>query len=136
MKYFVITLLILSITLPAIAQLTSDDLIKIQEIVDKSIKTSETRMKEHIDIKFESVEQRFKGIDTRFDDLNKRFDSFDNSLGRQANMTYALIALIAIAIIPQYIFLFRSRTDEALKKQVETLTQEIEILKKQRITSP
>ncbi len=41
-----------------------------------------------------------------------------------------------IAIIPQYIFLWRSRTDEALKKQVETLTQEIEMLKKQRIQNP
>ena len=44
MKYFVITLLLLSVTIPAFAELTSDDLLKISEIVNKSIKESENHV--------------------------------------------------------------------------------------------
>ena len=137
MKYLLLTSLLLSILTPALAELTPDDLNQIRLIIKEEIKTelapikeeikaSETRTKEYVDLKIDSLEKN----------MNKQFESVDKRLTHQANMTYALIALIAIAIIPQYIFLFRSRTDEALKKQVETLTQEIEILKKQRITSP
>ncbi len=119
MKYLILPLILLIILLSAHAELDQNDLDKIRLIVkdevDKATKESETRMKEYFNIKFESVDKR---------------------LIHQANITYTLIALIAIAIIPQYIFLWRSRTDEALKKQVETLTQEIEMLKKQRIQNP
>ena len=119
MKYLILPLILLIILLSAHAELDQNDLDKIRLIVkdevDKATKDSETRMKEYVNIKFESVDKR---------------------LIHQANITYALIALIAIAIIPQYVFLWRSRTDEALKKQVETLTQEIEMLKKQRIQNP
>lgn len=119
MKYLILPLILLIMLLSAHAELDQNDLDKIRLIVKdevgKATKDSETRMKEHVNIKFESVDKR---------------------LTHQANITYALIAPIAIAIIPQYIFLWRSRTDEALKKQVETLTQEIEMLKKQRIQNP
>lgn len=119
MRYFILTLILLSIHLSAHTELDQNDLDKIRLIVkdevDKATKDSETRMREHVNTKFESVDKR---------------------LTHQANITYALIALIAIAIIPQYIFLWRSRTDEALKRQVETLTQEIEMLKNQRIQNP
>ena len=119
MKYFILPLILLISLLSAHAELDQNDLDKIRLIVKdevgKATKDSETRTKEHVNIKFESVDKR---------------------LTLQANITYALIAPIAIAIIPQYVFLWRSRTDEALKKQVETLTQEIEMLKKQRIQNP
>ena len=130
MKYFIFPLILLIILLSAHAELDQNDLDKIRLIVkdevDKATKDSETRMKEYVNIKFESVDKR----------LNIKFESVDKRLIHQANLTYALIALIAIAIIPQYVFLWRSRTDEALKKQVEILTQEIEMLKKQRIQNP
>ena len=126
MKYLILPLILLIIPLSAHAELDQNDLYKIRLIVkdevDKATKDSETRMKEH--------ETRMKEY------VNIKFESVDKRLIHQANITYALIAPIAIAIIPQYIFLWRSRTDEALKKQVETLTQEIEMLKKQRIQNP
>ena len=119
MRNFILPLILLSILLSAHAELDQNDLDKIRLIVkdevDEATKNSETRMREHVNTKFESVDKR---------------------LTHQANITYALIALISIAIIPQYIFLWRSRTDEALKRQVETLTQEIEMLKNQRIQNP
>ncbi len=145
MKYFVIviTFTVLGIVLSAHAELTPSDLEKIQQIIDKS----EKQIKEYVDIRFESIDTRFGDFNKRFDDfsvnVNQRFDSFDDSLGRQANMTYALIALIVIAIVPQYIYLFRTnkqaeqdRKLEMLISNIETLKQEVEILKKQRITPP
>jgi len=136
MKYFILPLILLSIVLSAHAELTPSDLEKIQQIIDKS----EKQIKEYVDIRFES-------INTRLDDfsvnVNQRFDSFDDSLGRQANMTYALIALIVIAIVPQYIYLFRNnkqaeqdRKLEMLISNIETLKQEVEMLKNQRIQTP
>ena len=51
----------------------------------------------------------------------------------QANITYGLMVLVAVAIgFPAW----RSQKDRSLEKQMEALTQEIEILKKQRIQSP
>jgi len=154
MKYFVTILVLFGIILSAHAQLTSDDLLKISEIVKASetqmkaeIKASEKQIKEYVDIRFESIDTRFGDFNKRFDDfsvnVNQRFDSFDDSLGRQANMTYALIALIVIAIVPQYIYLFRNnkqaeqdRKLEMLISNIETLKQEVEMLKNQRIQTP
>ena len=73
MKYFVITLLILSVTISAFADLTTTDLEKIEKIVEKS----ETRMKEYVNIKIESIDKRI--TDTR-------------------NSSYALIGLISVVI--------------------------------------
>ena len=48
-----------------------------------------------------------------------------------------MIALIVAAIvIPQLIMAWRSGKDRSLERQIETLTQEIETLKQQRIVNP
>ena len=101
-----------AIALPTFAELTAQDLDKIGSIV----KDSETRTKEHVNIKIESVEKQITLL---------------------TSLVYALIALIVAAIaIPQLILAWRSGKDRSLERQVKTLTQEIEILKQQRIVNP
>ena len=52
-------------------------------------------------------------------------------------MMYGLIALIVAAIaIPQLLIAWRSAKDRSLERQIETLTQEVETLKKRQIVSP
>ena len=115
MKYLLLATLLLTTVLPAwseLSRLTDNDLNKIRLIVkdevDKAIKDSEIRMKRYIDVKFDSIDKR---------------------ITYTRNLSYALIGLISVVIgIP----LWRNRKDDSdLKKQVETLTQEIETLKKQ-----
>lgn len=54
------------------------------------------------------MQDKLEGIDKRFDGVNKRIDDLQNHVDKRINIvTYivcALVALIAIAIIPQYIF--------------------------------
>lgn len=120
MKYITILTMLLSvIVLPVHSDLTPTDLDKIEEIVKKAVTESEKRTKEYVNLRFDSVD--------------KRFDSVDKRLTQQANFTYALMALIAIAIgFPAW----RSQKDRSLERKIEALTQEIEKLKKQRVQSP
>jgi len=136
----------------AFATLTSDDLLKISEIVDKSIKDSETRIKEYIDIKFETVDERFKrvdeqfkNVDERFESINSRFDDFGkgidsrfDDLGGKINIltavVCALIGLIGVVIaLPAW---RESKANRALEKQVEILAQKIETLENGHIQTP
>ena len=124
MKYITsLTILLSIIALPAHSELTPTDLDKIREIVKETVSESEKRTKEYVDIKFDSLEKN----------VNERFNSVDKRMTRQANITYGLMVLVAVAIgFPAW----RSQKDRSLEKQVEALKQEIEILKKQRIQSP
>ena len=124
MKYIIsLTILLSIIALPAHSELTPTDLDKIREIVKETVSESEKRTKEYVDIKFDSLEKN----------VNERFNSVDKRMTHQANITYGLMVLVAVAIgFPAW----RSQKDRSLEKQVEALTQEIEILKKQRIQSP
>jgi hypothetical protein len=124
MKYIIsLTILLSIIALPAHSELTPTDLDKIREIVKETVSESEKRTKEYVDIKFDSLEKN----------VNERFNSVDKRMTHQANITYGLMVLVAVAIgFPAW----RSQKDRSLEKQMEALTQEIEILKKQRIQSP
>ena len=124
MKYIIsLTILLSIIALPAHSELTPTDLDKIREIVKETVSESEKRTKEYVNIKFDSLEKN----------VNERFNSVDERMAHQANITYGLMVLVAVAIgFPAW----RSQKDRSLEKQMEALTQEIEILKKQRIQSP
>ena len=113
MKHILLlSILLCAIALPAFADLTPQDLDKIDSIV----KDSETQMKEHINLKVEGVEKQITLL---------------------TNVVYGLIALIVAAIaIPQLILAWRSGKDRSLERQVEVLTREIETLKQQRIVNP
>lgn len=113
MKHILLlSILLWAIALPAFADLTPQDLDKINSIVEDS----ETQMKEHINLKVEGVEKQITLL---------------------TNVVYGLIALIIAAIaIPQLILAWRSGKDRSLERQVEVLTREIETLKQQRIVNP
>ena len=113
MKHILLlSILLWAIALPAFADLTPQDLDKINSIVEDS----ETQMKEHINLKVEGVEKQITLL---------------------TNVVYGLIALIVAAIaIPQLILAWRSGKDRSLERQVEVLTREIETLKRQRIVNP
>jgi hypothetical protein len=113
MKHILLlSILLCAIALPAFADLTPQDLDKIDSIV----KDSETQMKEHINLKVEGVEKQITLL---------------------TNVVYGLIALIVAAIaIPQLILAWRSGKDRSLERQIEVLTREIETLKQQRIVNP
>ena len=113
MKYFVITLLILSVTISAFAELTTTDLENIQKIVEKS----ETRMKEYVDIKIDAFEKN----------VDKQFGHVSGKINILTAIICALIGLIGVVIaLPAW----ANRKDENdLKKQVETLKQDMEMLK-------
>ena len=120
MKYItILTLLFLIIASTAQSDLSPQDLESIREIVKEAVTESEKRIKEYVNVRFDSVD--------------KRFDSVDKRMTHQANFTYGLMALVAVAI---GFTAWRSQKDRSLEKRIEALTQEIEILKKQRIQSP
>lgn len=135
MKYFVITTILFSIiTLSAIAELTPSDLEKIQKIVE----TSETRIKEYVNIKVEALE---KNMNTKFDSVNERFDGVDKRFGEvggKINILTAIVcALIGLIGVVIALPVWRSRKDEnALKEQIDTLTQKVEALENGRIQAP
>ena len=86
-----LTVLLSIIALPAYSELTPTDLEKIQEIVN----ASEKRTREYVNLKFDSFE---KTVNERFNSVDTRFDSVDKRMTHQANITYGLMALVAIAI--------------------------------------
>jgi chaperonin cofactor prefoldin len=108
--------------LPAFADLTSQDLDKIRLIVKAEI-TKTTAKIETLDTRLRTVDQGVAWVRGKLDNLDKQISW--------------LIALIIIAVgIPQIVVAWRSRKDRAIEKQIETLTQEIETLKQQRIVNP
>ena len=100
------------IVMPLHAQLSESDLNQIRLIVKdevrKEIAASETRMKEHIDLKISSVEKQITLL---------------------TNFVYGLIALIVVAIgIPQIIIAWRSRKDSTRDENIDGNTREIKII--------
>ena len=117
MKYLLIILMLFSlITINAYSDLTSNDLLNIQKIVEETADKSEKRIKEYVDTKIDSVEKRISLVTT---------------------LVYALIALIVLGIvIPQILIARKSSITNEQEKINQELRAEIETLKKQRIQSP
>ena len=118
------------ISLPAIAELTPEDLNNIRLIVKEEVDP----IKKDVAV----MQGQLQGIDKRFDDfkdsVNKRFDDVNRRFDHANNLAYALIALIVVAVgIPQIIIASRWRKDVQLEKQVQELVTEVETLKQQRI---
>lgn len=127
---FLFSFLLCTIVLPVLGE-TSEDTVKTDIAV---IKTEIKNLNEKIDDKFESINDKFKGIDSKFESIEKNFD-------RQNNIIIACIgiplAILAIGATVWGILTHRrSGKDRALERQIETLTEEIETLKQQKIISP
>ena len=137
----------------ALGELTKEDLrtiIKeeVRPIIKEEIATSEKRMKEHIDLKIETVNARIDGLDkslnaridgldkslnARIDgvekNLNDKIDAVHKSLDRVWFMMIALIGLVTAAIaVPQIIIAYKERGQKEMQTQIEQLRQKIEAL--------
>ena len=127
----VLSILFWAIALPALGELTDADLDKIRLIVKEEVKTEITAVKQELKAEIASSEKRVKEY------INIRVDSVEKRLSTYNWVIYVLMPLIVAAIgIPTAIIAWRIGKDHSLERQVETLTQEIETLKQQRIVNP
>ena len=125
----ILLVLFCAIALPARAELTPEDLDKIRLIVKEEVKAeielSERRMKTYIDLKIEAVEAKIEVVETKIAGVEKR-------VTHTTNLTYALIALVVIAVgIPQIIVAWQSTRNREQARINQELRQEIEALKRQ-----
>ena len=139
MKIIAILLVgILLISTQVFADLSVSDLEKIESIV----KDSEARMKEYVTGEIEKVNIKITEMDKRLTSdiksvekqLTIQIGAVDTQVGRNFNLVLGLIALIAVAVgLPQIITAWQGRK---LTEKYETLKQEIEMLKQERIVRP
>lgn len=145
----------LMITVPALGELTPQDLDKIRLIVNEEVKKESADMKaelkEYIDLKIANVETQIRSLEKRFDTRAKavddkfkavddKFKGIEGQIALTINLVYALIALIVAALaIPQILIAWRGRIDTTRDKNMEELArkiseqaEEIEMLKQQR----
>ena len=110
----ILALLILfsAIALPALGELTVEDI----EKIDAKIKESETRMKEH---------------------MTQQVDSLKTPVAWLIGILVAVIALIGIPLVVLTIMIgWRSVKDNSQEKINQELREEIETLKQQQIVRP
>ena len=140
------TMLVLSILLCTIASpLRAETATNTIETDIAVMKTDIQNLNGKIDSLEKNFDKRFESLDTRFESLEKnfntRFESLEKNFDRLNNIIIACIgiplAIIAIGATVWGILAYRrSRKEESLEKQIETLTQEIETLKQRQIVSP
>ena len=141
------------IALPALAELTPQDLDKIRLVVKEElvpikadIAQLDTRLG-NVEAAVSSLTGRIDGLDTRLRNVEVavgsftgRIDGIEKQVLHSTNVTYWLIALIVAAIaIPQLIMTFmtlRSAGDREQKRINQELREEIETLKRQQIVRP
>ena len=113
MKTILVLLILFSvITLPALGELTVEDI----EKIDAKIKESETRMKEH---------------------MTQQVDSLKTPVAWLIGILVAVIALIGIPLVVLTIMIgWRSVKDNSQEKINRELREEIETLKQQQIVRP
>ena len=100
------------IALPALGELTVEDI----EKIDAKIKESETRMKEH---------------------MTQQVDSLKTPVAWLIGILVAVIALIGIPLVVVTIMIgWRSVKDNSQEKINQELREEIEALKQQRVVNP
>ena len=155
----VLSILFWSIALPSLGELTDADLDKIRLIVKEEVKTEITAVRQELKAEIAGVrqeiaavrqelkaeiagvkqelkaeiagsEKRMKDyIDVAIEGVDKRFSAYNWVI-------YILMPLIVATIgIPTVVIAWRVGTDRSLERRFETLTQEIETLKQQRIVN-
>ena len=83
----------------------------------------------------EKIDDKFRGVDSKFDSLEKNFDRLNNIIIFCIGIPLAVIIVVG-ATLWSITASRRSRKDQTLEKQIETLTQEIEALKQQQTVRP
>ena len=128
---FCLSVCLCVITLPSLAELTPQDLKEIRLIVKEEIET--VLDKELAPIKADivsmkadivSLKEGFARLDARITGVEKQITSVEKQIAMVANLVFALIALIVIAVgIPQIMITWRSRKDSASETQITALIQ-------------
>ena len=123
----VLSILLCTIAMPAIGELSKADLDQIRliivdsekrvkEEIKKDITASETQMKEYIDLKISTLKTPIAWL---------------------IGILIAIIALIGLPLTVLTIFLsWRNIRDNTQQYEIETLKKEIETLKQQRVVTP
>ena len=134
----VLSILFWAIALPALGELTDADLDKIRLIVKEEVKTEITAVKQEIIAVRQELKAEIASSEKRVKEyINIRIDSVEKRLSTYNWVIYVLMPLIVATVgIPTAMIAWRSGKDRSLERQVETLTQEIETLKQQRIVNP
>lgn len=133
--------------MPVFGDLTDTDLNRIRLIIQEEIKKETTTINQKIDAldaRIQNVEKdvawirgKLESVDKQFEGVDKQFERIGDQITHVTYLTYGLIALIVAAVaIPQIFITLRSAKDQSLERQIETLTQEVETLKQQRIVNP
>ena len=122
-----LSILFFAIALPALGELTDADLNQIRLIVNDA----EKRIKEEVKIENANSEKRIN------DHTDVKIDSLKTPVAWLIGILVAIVALIGLPLVFLTIIVgWRSVKDNSQEKQIEALTQEIEMLKQQRVVNP
>ena len=114
---FCFSVCLCAITLPSFAELTPQDLKEIRLIVKEEIETVIDKELTPIKADIVSLKEGLARLDARITGVEKQITMV-------ANLVFALIALIVIAVgIPQIMIAWRSRKDSASEMQIAALIQ-------------
>ena len=141
---FMLSIFLFVLVLPAFCQTPQNTVETDIAVIKTEIKNLREAMNkgfENINKRFENINKRFESVDERFESVDERFDTVQKNFDRQNNIIIACIgipwAILALGATVWGILAHRrSRKNHILKKQIETLTQAIEMLKRQRIVQP
>ena len=115
---FLLCLCTITFASPSLAELTPQDLKEIRLIVKEEIETV-------IDEELTPIKADIVALKEGFARLDARLTGVEKQIAMVANLVFALIALIVVAVgIPQIIMTWRSRKDSASEMQIAALIQE------------
>ena len=121
---FCFSICLCTITLPALAQLTPQDLKEIRAIVKEEIETVIDKELTPIKADIVSMKADVVSLKEDFARLDGRLTGVEKQIAMVANLVYALIALIVVAVgIPQIIIAWRGRKESTSEVQVAALIQ-------------
>ena len=121
------SILFCAIALPALGELTEADLNEIRLIVNDA----EKRIKIDIKADIAATEKQMKEY------INTKNESIEKRLSLVTTLLVTLTAVIGVPLVVLTIMIgWRSVKDNPQQKEIETLRQEIETLKQQRIVNP
>ena len=128
---FCFSVCLCTITLPSLAELTPQNLKEIRLIVKEQIETVIGKELTPIKTDIASMKTDIASMKTDIVSLKEGFARLDGRLtgvekqiAMVANLVYALIALIVVAVgIPQLIITWRGRKDSASETQIAALIQ-------------
>ena len=144
------------LALPAFAELTPADINIITDIVKTENAASEKRLREYVDlkfetldtkfttklneldtkftIKFEGVDKQFEGVDKQFEGVDKQFEAIEKRQNLVVMLVTGIIALVVLAIgIPQIILALRQKAQDNLMEEMKMLREKVELLEKSHI---